>query len=131
MRRLTVLTAVLVLLAVVGCGSTTASTPTTPAPETAASRQVKEDQAKIEAIKAKMARGFFDMGTLGKSLKTDVNKKVAKTGNPVRVSSVTCIQTGKQTAQCHLAMSSGSESEALNIGVDISEDGQTYITHPG
>jgi hypothetical protein len=66
---------------------------------------------------------YFDMETLAKGIEESLTEKnpVLSAGTKIR-----CIQTGKQTAECH---ADRYNEQATSIEVSISADGKSFITH--
>jgi hypothetical protein len=66
---------------------------------------------------------YFDMGKLAEGIEESVTEK-----NPAIFAGtkITCIQTGKQTAECHASNGEGKEA---SIEVSIAADGKSFITH--
>lgn len=62
---------------------------------------------------------------LQSSLRHQMNKNLRKDDLSVRVKGVTCVEEGRQKAEC-LAESTDGTSE--NISVVISADGDTYVS---
>jgi len=66
---------------------------------------------------------YYNMETLAKGIEESVTTK-----NPALFAGtqITCIQSGKQTAECHASNGEGKEA---SVEVTISLDGQSFITH--
>ena len=64
---------------------------------------------------------FYNMLTLGISIQAQVNQ--TDHSNPA--TSVTCIRSGAQTAECNATFQDG---QSLSVVATISHDGQTWVT---
>jgi hypothetical protein len=89
-------------------------------------------KAGAPAKSASETRGFFDMEALEEGIKSNpkINERLAELSSEgstkITVDNVTCIQTGKLSAECNATYSN---KESSSVEVSIAEDGQTYITH--
>lgn len=76
-------------------------------------------------------QGYFNMTTLAADIKAQEQQKLDNgppnaNGGHDQITNVTCIPTGKLTAECN---ASTIEGNSASVAVDIAPDGTTYITH--
>jgi hypothetical protein len=76
--------------------------------------------------------GYHNMESLSAGIKEKVEERLQRAADepgdkPETVSNVTCVSTGKLTAECHISYSGSVPEEATEV--TISEDGSTFITH--
>jgi len=120
MKRTTTITAAIITatLAATGCASTTTTTQqASPATATTTTQATPTP-----------AGPFYNMSTLAADLKLKVTQEIAKDGLTGSVTSMTCILTGSQTAECNASYSDG---ETASVTAYISADGDTYVTGAG
>jgi hypothetical protein len=67
---------------------------------------------------------YYNMGTLAKGIEESLTEK---SPDLAAGTTVTCIQTGQQTAECHATdKDNGNET---SIEVSISKNGKSFISH--
>jgi hypothetical protein len=107
------------LLALAACGSQGA--PVQPAATSAAASPARQVTTAPPG-----PQGFQVPSVLQHSIKHQMNAKARKHGYSFRVTSVTCVEQGRQKATCLAEFSDGTST---TIYVAISADGSTYVSH--
>lgn len=119
----TALTAAALGSGMAACGTTQSTTHPAKAP--AVATQTVKAQPAVTQTPAQAGYGFYNMTELAANLKAAVNAKLSKLGSSETATSVTCILTGSQAAECNGSLSNGTSE---SVSVSISQDGDTYIT---
>lgn len=102
---------------VAACGSQPAAVSSTASPP-APARQAKATPSGPQ--------GYQVASTLERVLKHKMNRRARKAGYPIRASSVTCVEQGRQKATCLVVWRGGADNSTVHVV--ISADGQTFVS---